>query len=649
MKSTGKSPLILFIPEAGIYPYLRGLAVLGDAVLKKGRDVLITRCTGQMLRCPMMAMHQLSADASAKDKKNICKICAKRFESAKKRYGFSIIELSDYVDETVLKNIDDLVSIAESNWKGINYKNFPVGKVAEYDFSLESKCVVYPNLSNEHRMLYADYIKNTALSIELGDKICRDYKPSLLIIFNPYAQCQAACHSAGKNRVSWTTLTYPTHYNVDASRFLIARSMSGHLIMKHIDQWNNGKDIPISPKDVDECWKDTIYRSYEAGSHIFSKQKTGDPEAIFKELELEPNRKTIIAYTCSYDEMAGLDSIMKVWKEKVNIINAFPDQISWLLMLQDLVKQRNDIQIIVRIHPREGGRQFGFGSQHLEQLKEKLSQKTPFFKVVWPDDPISSYDLMELADGCLVPWSNMGLETARVGIPVLAYTGNMFYPDDDFIQVATTQAEYKKRLDLMLSMQCTLQQLIKAVRFYHWRTFIPSLDLGETVPIDFNDDNIWPSAPESSIDVINDILQGKQDLIEYNIKQWHANLLADAVTCEAEAVRLGIRLFLDAMFYPPVESDQMPGILFRVCRRIWCVIKGKTLTYKQKTDKKFVDYRLEYSEDVSRLEEFKKATKKETNVRIVLKDGLYAILVHNGRLKKRMSPMVIRLAKLCCI
>ena len=29
-------PVILFIPEAGIYPFVRGLAVLGDAIRKQG-------------------------------------------------------------------------------------------------------------------------------------------------------------------------------------------------------------------------------------------------------------------------------------------------------------------------------------------------------------------------------------------------------------------------------------------------------------------------------------------------------------------------------------------------------------------------------------------------------------------------------------
>ena len=94
----------------------------------------------------------------------------------------------------------------------------------------------------------------------------------------------------------------------------------------------------------------------------------------------------------------------------------------------------------------------------------------------------------------------------------------MLYPNDDFFQVATTLDSYKSKLDDILNMRTTFQHLIKAVRFYHWRTLVPSLDLGKTVPQDYSDDTVWPRAPQSKIKIINEILSGKEDLIEYNLK-----------------------------------------------------------------------------------------------------------------------------------
>ena len=63
--------MILFIPEAGIYPYMRGLSILGDAVQKQGGKVFVTHDTGQMLRSPIMAMYKTSIDISKSDKAKI--------------------------------------------------------------------------------------------------------------------------------------------------------------------------------------------------------------------------------------------------------------------------------------------------------------------------------------------------------------------------------------------------------------------------------------------------------------------------------------------------------------------------------------------------------------------------------------------------
>ena len=641
------NPVVLFIPEAGIYSYMRGLAVLGDATGKQGGNVFVTHCTGQMLRCPMMAMHRMKADISQYEKAKICKICAKYFTSAQKKYKFSSINLSNFVNEGLTKDINALVNNAGDNLKDINFRGFPVGKIAQYDFILETKTLYSSEVSKEQKDLYLAYIKNTALAVALTDRICERFQPSLIMTFNEYAQCQAVRYSANTHNVSRMALTYPVHYNIDTSRFLIWKSTYELFFYSHCQGWNSAKEIPITPQSVKECWDDAVFRFFgPGGSHIFSNRKECDPVSIFNKLKLDPNKKTIVVYPSSYDERYGKDIIMKVWGEGPKVVDAFPNQIGWLSFLQNYATERDDVQIVVRIHPREGSRQFGFDSLHLKQLKAIFTENISNFIIIWPDDPISSYDLMELADICLVPWSLMGQEAARLGIPVLSFIGNMFYPDDDFIQVAATSEEYKRRLDSMTNFEFTWQHLVKAVRFYHWRTFIPSLDLGETVPRDFDDQSVWPEAPASKVDVINDILSGKQDLIEYNIKQWQESLPSDAIARETAAMKQGIRLFLDKIFYPPQASKEM-GTLFHLSNRAWNILTGKDIFSRPKSKQKpFKDYRLKYSENVQQLNDFIEETGKDSKLRVLVADGLYATLVHNGKILRRMSPMVIRLARL---
>jgi hypothetical protein len=318
-------------------------------------------------------------------------------------------------------------------------------------------------------------------------------------------------------------------------------------------------------------------------------------------------------------------------------------------MLREYASKRNDIQIVVRIHPREGRRQSGFDSEHLKQLEATFFENTDNFIIIWPNDPTSSYDIMELADICLVSYSNIGQELNRLGVPLLACTGNMFYPNDDFIQVATSPEEYKMKLDSIIDFEFTWQHLLKADRFYHWRNFIPSLNLGETVPVDVQDDSVWPEAPSSKISLINDILSGKQDLIKYNIEQWQNSLPKDAILQESEAMRQGIRFFLDKTFYPPkIYGKEMILLLriYRKARKMLFHLFGKKVFISNSTKYDFIDYCIEFTTNTSNLDELQEKTKRDNNLRVLIQDGPNAILVHSGKIVRRMSPVIIRLAKL---
>jgi len=639
-----ESSVVLYIPEAGIYPYLRSLAVLGDAAIKQGKKVYITRCTGQLNRCVVMDMHHLPAQVSKEKKEEICKKCSENISEVQKHYSFSVIELADFIDSITIQEIDKLVNTANDS-EELTYNGFRVGKVAQFDFTLATKYLYNRNLSQDYQEIYKNYIRTISLAVSITDRICKQFKPSLLLTFGEYGHYQGARYATIMNKISRMAVVHPMHLNCDYSQFIIWKNTNEAFFYPHCQKWPKYNDIPIRPYHVKECWDDVFYRLFNKGSsHIFSSKKQTDPCIIFEKLKLNSKKKLAVAYSCSYDERQVKDVVMDVWKEGPQIIDAFPTQIDWLLMLREYVKQRDDLQIVVRIHPREGNRQFGFSSQHLKQLKEAFTENSINFTIIWADDPISSYDLMELADICLVPWSLMGQEAARLGIPVLSCTANMFYADDDFIQVAKNPVEYKNRLDSMLEMKNTLQHLVKAIRYNNWRTFVPALDLRKTVPADYSDDRIWPKAPTNMIKVINDILEGKEDLITYNINQWKGMLSEHSKNEEIAAVLRGIRQFLDAIFYPP-KSQTGPGFWFKVRRKFWQVLTGKRITFNAMSSA-FKDYTLKYSCDTKKINDYIKETQKNQNTRIIVADGAYAILIHRGKLLRRMSPMIVRLAEL---
>lgn len=649
--SNPDQPVILFIPEAGIYPYMRALAIIGDAIQKAGGRVLVTRDTGQMFRSPIMPMHDIAlGDPENKLPKSL-RITRTMLKKVQRTYGFGIIDLSELVDDVLIQEIHELVdAVPNDAIEDIHYRGFPVGKLSMFDFILETKAKYTKNQSEHATALYKEYVKNTALALALTESMCEKYNPSLFLTFNEYAQCQAVRYGAERNNVKRMAVTNPGHFNADASRAMIWESTCEYWRYTHCQNWNTVRDVPVTPKDVLGCWDDTLYRLYAQGSHIFSPRKNEDPRSVFESLGLDADKKTVVVYTSTIDERDSIELAMRAWKEDPGITDAFTNQIEWLSFLSEYATENDQVQIVVRVHPREGVRRAGFESEHSRQLKAVLTDKqSESFKMIWPDDPISSYDLMELADVCLVSWSLMGQEAARLGVPVLAMTSNMTYPDDDFIQTAQSKEEYKSKLDAILTMQYGWEHLLKAVRFYHWRLFMTSFDFGDSVTRVLEDHDVWPRVPEDKVEALNDILSGKKDLIAYNKDVWFNTLFDTSLQEESEAMRLGIRRLLDVIVSPPKAKKHRNDIGYRILRKLCSKTPLKHLFMYTKENiilEDFVDYTLVCGEDISRIDELQQKSAADEKLRFAVRDGNDVVLIYKGLVHRRMSPVLSRLITL---
>ncbi|MDR0581285.1 MAG: hypothetical protein LBG04_04215 [Holosporaceae bacterium] len=632
---------IIFLPETGIYPYLRSLSILGDALKKSGYAVYIIDCDGVAFRCPMMPNYNMPFIVSDEQKYEKCEECKKHLKNAIDAYGFSCIKLSDYTDLQLLKTIDDLLITHAANLEYVEYRALKIGLIAIHDLMLESKVLSTKNLTKEQLHLYKNYIKNTALMIEIADRIIKAKKPDIILTYNPYAQCQAVRYSCLINDINFKCITNVHHLGVNFSLFQFSSQLFIRETLDHFLNWRSGQEIPISGDAAKNCFDDAIFRMYGFGStrsHIFSSTKVQDPKSLYAQLNLGKNKKIIGAFTSSHDEHVGKKNILSAWKQSLNEKEVFENQIEWLLFLREFSKTRNDIQIVVRIHPREGR---NVSSEHLQILKEFFFENADNFKIIWPDSSISSYDLMEIIDGCLISNSTVGFECQRLGIPTLSYIRNINYPDEGVIETAGNLKEYKKKLENMINYNCTYKEIINCVRFYNWRTFINSLDMGPTIPKDFSDPSIFPPIPEDKQRITVDILEGKVDLIEYNIK--NLEQACHPIDDEAESVRFGIRRVIDKLFY----REFMTLLASKQSRVGWMDNLKKFLFQSSKAPvcDTFQDYELKYSEDISQLGNFVKKSKKE-NIVYIIRDGIYSIQIKNGIVIRRCSKMAANLARI---
>jgi hypothetical protein len=119
----------------------------------------------------------------------------------------------------------------------------------------------------------------------------------------------------------------------------------------------------------------------------------------------------------------------------------------WITKTVQYFARREDVQLVVRIHP---GERLMKGPSMLGVIERALPQRPAHIRVVAPDEKINTYDCMEIARLGLAYTTTVGLEMAMRSVPVVL-AGNTHYRGRGFTFDPTSWDEYYATLDRLLS------------------------------------------------------------------------------------------------------------------------------------------------------------------------------------------------------
>src|SRR6202000_188829 len=124
------------------------------------------------------------------------------------------------------------------------------------------------------------------------------------------------------------------------------------------------------------------------------KKTTADRE---KKLGLSRGRKTLVAYTSSLDEFVASRGVLEaLGRPYAAGPKPFDDQSAWLRALVDWTASRPDLQLVGRIHPRTGSSRYATVASEYFRLKSEFATTPSNVTVVWPEDPVSRYNLGDI-------------------------------------------------------------------------------------------------------------------------------------------------------------------------------------------------------------------------------------------------------------
>lgn len=221
----------------------------------------------------------------------------------------------------------------------------------------------------------------------------------------------------------------------------------------------------------------------------FNKAADASRSEIGKELGLD-NRPMVVALTSVvWDACLHYDS------------NAFESLKDWMLQTVAYFAKRQDLQLVIRVHPAEVSGLVKSRDKMADIIAAAYPTLPPNVKVVPPENPLSTYSLLDNANACLVYSTKTGIEASATGLPVVV-AGEAWIRNKGFTRDAVSPSSYRSILDtLPFADRLDQAQQDRAMRYAYHFFFRRMIDMPFLVDREKNQFSI-------EVDQLDDLLPG---------------------------------------------------------------------------------------------------------------------------------------------
>ena len=565
--------VVFFAPEAGIVPHYMAHCLVAKTLREQGHRVLVIRCFDVYPRCVVMDASAIAMEPTEQERLSVCTSCRQSANQMAGAYGLDVLDLRDLIDEDTNNTVDRLMSDLPEDLSSFEFEGVRLGQFCGAMAAVQFKVTDFTGADPAVRSLLLKYLRGALLSYLAMQRLTQLVGVTRVIYFNQYAILIAAALAAQNAGIPITNMSYATVRAVDRRRLVfMTQPLSIATFRQMLREWPLWRDLPLPRQALREVGDDLIYRMSSNSVMIYSPVRTGSVNGLFEQLDLDPGRRLLVAFTSSLDEIQANDRYLDAMRlEPFPAKQPFRDQIEWLEALVAKVEASPDLQLVVRTHPREGvNRRDKVVASHLAMLKERFSGPFKHVRMVWAEDPISSYDLMELADVGLSAWSSTALEMARLGVPTLAaFDLHTPYPVGDVVMWADSREGYFAALDVALRQRPSIDPIRFAFRWTNLRMLGCSVDVGDVVT-DSNASVLAPYRTPKAAGVIEEILVKGTTALDLNRDRLVAARGDDAADVELAALkhqlRRCVRFFCTGedraddyrLFYSEQHTDSIP-------------------------------------------------------------------------------------------
>ena len=280
------------------------------------------------------------------------------------------------------------------------------------------------------------------VAVRAAQEILQHFRPDLAMFvdtaYSPWGELFESCLQNNIETVQWQQA-----HKSNALRFRrnSLSDMGEHPVSLSEESWRLVRDMEWTENHSKELDRE-LYSSYASGDWMsvvgtqFEKSMIDDAR-LRERLDLDPSKKTAFIFPHILWDATFF------WGKCL-----FADYEEWFVETVRTACANDRVKWVIKVHPanqriREGG-SLGCESAEIVALR-KFGKLPPHIVMIPPESEISTYSLFRVMDYCITVCGTVGMEAARLGIPVLT-GGTGPYDNKGFTVDSNTGEEYLEKL-----------------------------------------------------------------------------------------------------------------------------------------------------------------------------------------------------------
>jgi hypothetical protein len=417
--------------NAAIWPHALPENRLVRELTARGCETTYVSCGKTFsVHCTSYSASSMPPDASRALKNKVCQSCERNAEILVRANGARHLKLRDFLTSEDDAHIDALLSkVTPDNYAEFRYKDVDVGRATTYELFLLFK-KMSTRLNDYEWNYYRIYLRNSLQSLIGFSRIYAREKPDAVFFYSPQYGANGVCAAYASLHGSSVYFVEGSSSNSERYKALRVWEWTKHgLVNPGLAHWQAVKN----KLDVDDVRRVTGHfeELLNAKSFAVYSAPVSSQFSLRKRFNIPEKSKILLATLSSYDEAYAAYIINKFPTRKVQS-PVFANQFEWIRHTISRLGGRNDLHIIVRVHPRDyPNKRDPRQSEQAELWERMFAQLPPNVIVNWPQDGISLYNMLRQVDAVITGWSATGTEALAFGVPVVTYDRHLpSYPPD---------------------------------------------------------------------------------------------------------------------------------------------------------------------------------------------------------------------------